>query len=117
LDRLPIYAHLSIYRHPHLPQRRRAAYNALRKADLHPGRVNDEWLAQIVSRRGKSVPRRWAVTGDKASGGVLGKQLKLVATDVTIVPLKDTGHWVMKEGRKRRWTRSGSSFEPPSNAT
>jgi pimeloyl-ACP methyl ester carboxylesterase len=38
-----------------------------------------------------------ALGGEKANGGVLGRQTKLVATDVTVVVLKNTGHWVMEE--------------------
>lgn len=33
-------------------------------------------------------------------GEALGKQTKLVATDVTVVVLKDTGHWVLEERPK-----------------
>jgi pimeloyl-ACP methyl ester carboxylesterase len=38
-----------------------------------------------------------AIGGEKASGEVLAQQLKLVASDVTVVILKDTGHWVLEE--------------------
>ena len=38
--------------------------------------------------------------GEKANGEVLARQMKLVATDVTVVVLKDTGHWVMEERPK-----------------
>jgi pimeloyl-ACP methyl ester carboxylesterase len=38
--------------------------------------------------------------GEKANGTVLGEQMKLVANDVTMVVLKDTGHWVMEERPK-----------------
>jgi pimeloyl-ACP methyl ester carboxylesterase len=31
---------------------------------------------------------------------MLGQQMKLVATNVTVVVLKDTGHWVMEERPK-----------------
>jgi pimeloyl-ACP methyl ester carboxylesterase len=41
-----------------------------------------------------------SIAGEKASAGALGPQMKLVATDVTIVVLKDTGHWVMEERPK-----------------
>ena len=40
------------------------------------------------------------VGGDKASGDALGKQAKLVATNVTAVILPSTGHWVMEENPK-----------------
>ena len=32
-----------------------------------------------------------------SNGEILGRQVKLVASDVTAVVLKDTGHWVMEE--------------------
>jgi pimeloyl-ACP methyl ester carboxylesterase len=38
-----------------------------------------------------------SIAGEKASAGVLGPQMKLVATDVTLVVLKGSGHWVMEE--------------------
>jgi pimeloyl-ACP methyl ester carboxylesterase len=38
--------------------------------------------------------------GEKANGTVLGQQLKLVASNVTVVLLKDTGHWVLEERPK-----------------
>jgi pimeloyl-ACP methyl ester carboxylesterase len=40
------------------------------------------------------------IGGDKSLGEVLGRQLKLVASDVTVVVLKDTGDWVMEERPK-----------------
>jgi pimeloyl-ACP methyl ester carboxylesterase len=41
-----------------------------------------------------------AVGGDKANGNELAAQMNLVATDVTVVVLKDTGHWVLEERPK-----------------
>ena len=38
--------------------------------------------------------------GDKANGNELAQQMKLVATDVTVVVLKDTGHWILEERPK-----------------
>ena len=38
-----------------------------------------------------------AIAGEKASAAILGPQMKLVATAVTTVVLKDTGHWLMEE--------------------
>lgn len=40
------------------------------------------------------------IGGEKANGELLARQMKLVATNVTIVVLKDTGHWVLEEGPK-----------------
>jgi pimeloyl-ACP methyl ester carboxylesterase len=41
-----------------------------------------------------------SIAGDKASAAILGPQMKLVATDVTLIELKDTGHWLMEERPK-----------------
>jgi pimeloyl-ACP methyl ester carboxylesterase len=38
-----------------------------------------------------------SIAGDKASAAILGTQMKLVATAVTEINLKDTGHWLMEE--------------------
>ena len=38
-----------------------------------------------------------AIGGDKANGIVLGQQMKLVATNATMIVLKNTGHWVLEE--------------------
>lgn len=37
------------------------------------------------------------IGGDKSGGEALGQQLKSVATDVTVVVLENTGHWVLDE--------------------
>jgi pimeloyl-ACP methyl ester carboxylesterase len=41
-----------------------------------------------------------AIAGEKASAAILGPQMKLVATDVAVIDLKDTGHWLMEERPK-----------------
>jgi pimeloyl-ACP methyl ester carboxylesterase len=41
-----------------------------------------------------------SIAGEQASAGVLGSQMKLVATNVTVVVLKNTGHWIMEERPK-----------------
>ncbi len=96
-----------------LPEVDRTAYTA---AYARPGRMRAGWayfrawpqtakdFAQLAQT--KLTMPVLSIAGDKASGEVLGKQLKLVATDVTAVLLKDTGHWVMEGDRKRRWRRS-----------
>ena len=38
-----------------------------------------------------------SIGGDKSLGDALGAQAKLVALDVTVVVLKDTGHWILEE--------------------
>ena len=41
-----------------------------------------------------------AISGEKASASTLFPQMKLVANNVTVVGLKDTGHWLMEERPK-----------------
>ena len=41
-----------------------------------------------------------AIGGGKANGELLGRQLKVVASDSTIVVLENTGHWVLEENPK-----------------
>jgi pimeloyl-ACP methyl ester carboxylesterase len=41
-----------------------------------------------------------SIGGEKSLGDVLGQQMKLVASDVTVVVLKDTGHWILEENPK-----------------
>jgi pimeloyl-ACP methyl ester carboxylesterase len=38
-----------------------------------------------------------SIGGEKANGPGLGAQVKLIASDVTVIVLKDTGHWIMEE--------------------
>ena len=38
-----------------------------------------------------------SIAGEKVSATILGQLMKLVATTVTTVDLKDTGHWFMEE--------------------
>jgi pimeloyl-ACP methyl ester carboxylesterase len=38
-----------------------------------------------------------SIGGGKANGDALGEQAKLIASDVTVIVLKDTGHWIMEE--------------------
>ena len=37
------------------------------------------------------------IEGDKAMGGALGIQAKIVASNVSSIILKDTGHWLMEQ--------------------
>jgi pimeloyl-ACP methyl ester carboxylesterase len=87
-----------------LPAADRAAFVA---AYSRPGRMRAGWayfaawpqtakdFAQL-SQTKLTMPVL-SIAGEKASARVLGPQMKLVATDVTIVVLKDTGHWIMEE--------------------
>jgi pimeloyl-ACP methyl ester carboxylesterase len=38
-----------------------------------------------------------SIGGEKANGDALGAQAKLVASDVKVIVLKDTGHWILEE--------------------
>ncbi len=90
-----------------LPQADREAYIA---AYSRPGRMHAGWAYFVsfqqaakdfaqLSKTKLTMPVL-AIGGDKSLGDVLGQQMKLVATDVTIVVLKNTGHWVMEESPK-----------------
>ena len=38
-----------------------------------------------------------SIGGEKSLGEALGRQMKLVASDVTIVVLQGSGHWILEE--------------------
>jgi pimeloyl-ACP methyl ester carboxylesterase len=40
------------------------------------------------------------IGGDKSLGDALGQQMKIVATNVTDVVVKDAGHWLLEEQPK-----------------
>jgi pimeloyl-ACP methyl ester carboxylesterase len=76
-------------------------------AYARPGRMRSGWAYFVsfpqtardfaeLSQRKLSMPVL-AIGGDKANGTLLGQQLKTVASDVTVVILKNTGHWVLEE--------------------
>jgi pimeloyl-ACP methyl ester carboxylesterase len=87
-----------------LPLADREAYVA---AYARPGRMHAGWayfaawpqtakdFAQL-SQTNLIIPVL-SIAGDKASAAILGPQMKLVASDVTVIVLKDTGHWLMEE--------------------
>ncbi len=41
-----------------------------------------------------------SIGGEKSLGTQLGEQMKLVADNVTVMVLKDTGHWILEERPK-----------------
>jgi len=41
-----------------------------------------------------------SIGGEKSLGNQLAEQMNLVASDVTVVVLKDTGHWILEERPK-----------------
>ncbi len=90
-----------------LPEADRAAYAA---AYAHPGRMRAGWAYFVsfqqaakdfaeLSKTKLTMPVL-AIGGEKANGTLLGQQMKIVATNATMLVLKDTGHWVMEERPK-----------------
>jgi pimeloyl-ACP methyl ester carboxylesterase len=90
-----------------LPTADREAYVT---AYARPGRMRAAWayfdsfpqtakdFAQLAQTR-LTMPV-FSIGGEKSLGDALGQQMKLVASDVTVVVLKDTGHWIMEERPK-----------------
>jgi len=87
-----------------LPQSDRAAYAA---AYARPGRMHAGWEYFVsfeqaakdfaeLSKTKLTMPVL-AIGGEKANGTVLGEQMKLVASNATMLVLKNCGHWVMEE--------------------
>jgi len=87
-----------------IPETDRQIYTA---AYARPGRMRAGWdyfisfpqtasdFAQLSQTR-LTMPVL-AIGGGKALGEVLAQQMKLGASNVTVVVLKDTGHWLMEE--------------------
>jgi pimeloyl-ACP methyl ester carboxylesterase len=87
-----------------IPEKDREIYTA---AYGRPGRIRAGWAYFVsfpqsakdfaeLSRTKLSMPVL-SIGGDKANGEALAAQMKLVASDVTVVILKNTGHWLMEE--------------------
>ena len=93
-----------------LIQFRKADRKAYAAAYARPGRLHAGWayfvsflqaakdFAQLSQTR-LTMPVL-TIGGDKSLGETLGQQAKLVATDATVVMLKNTGHWVLEEQPK-----------------
>ena len=90
-----------------IPEAARQAYAA---AYARPGRMHAGWAYFVsflqaakdfaqLSQTKLTMPVL-TIGGDKSLGEALAEQTKLVATDVTVVVLKDTGHWVLEERPK-----------------
>jgi pimeloyl-ACP methyl ester carboxylesterase len=41
-----------------------------------------------------------SIAGEKASAAILAPQMKRVATNLKVIDLKDSGHWLMEERPK-----------------
>ena len=99
-----------------IPEADRKAYAA---AYSRPGRMRAGWAYFVSFQEAAKDFAQLAQTkltmplliigGGKANGEVLGQQAKLVATDVTIIVLKDTGHWVLEE-RPKETTEALQNF-------
>lgn len=90
-----------------LPEADRVAYVA---AYSRPGRMHAGWEYFVsfqqaakdfaeLSKMKLTMPVL-AIGGEKANGVVLGEQMKIVATNATMIVLKDCGHWVLEEKPK-----------------
>ncbi len=87
-----------------IPEVERAAYTA---AYSRPGRMRSGWAYFVSFQKAATDFAELAKTkltmpvlsigGEKANGDALGKQVKLVSTNATVVVLKATGHWLMEE--------------------
>jgi pimeloyl-ACP methyl ester carboxylesterase len=87
-----------------IPEANRKIYTA---AYARPGRMRAGWAYFVsfqqaakdfaqLSQNKLNMPVL-VIGGEKSLGDALAAQMKLVASDVTVVVLKDTGHWVMEE--------------------
>ncbi len=90
-----------------LPEADREAYIA---AYSRPGRMHAGWAYFVsflqaakdfaqLSQTKLTMPVL-SIGGEKSLGEALGQQTNLVATDVTVIVLKDTGHWILEERPK-----------------
>lgn len=90
-----------------LPETDRKAYTI---AYSRPGRMRAGWAYFVsfqqaatdfvqLSQTKLTMPIL-VIGGEKSLGEALAQQMKLVASDVTAVVLKDTGHWVLEERPK-----------------
>ncbi len=90
-----------------IPEPARQAYAA---SYARPGRMHAGWAYFVsflqaardfeqLSQTKLTMPVL-SIGGDKANGVALGQQVQLVATEVKVIVLKDTGHWLMEERPK-----------------
>jgi pimeloyl-ACP methyl ester carboxylesterase len=90
-----------------LPEADRKAYI---DAYSRPGRMRAAWQYFVswpqtakdfaeLSQTKRSMPVL-SIGGEKSLGKELGQQMKLVATNVKVIVLPDTGHWILEERPK-----------------
>ena len=87
-----------------IPEADRQAYTV---AYSRPGRMRAGWAYFISFQQAAKDFAQFSHTkltmpvlvigGEKSLGDVLGRQMNLVATNVTVVTLKGAGHWVLEE--------------------
>jgi len=91
-----------------IPEADRKAYLG---AYSRPGRMHAAWEYFVswpqaakdfaeMSRTKLTMPVL-SMGGDKSLGEALAAQMKLVATDVTVVIIKNSGHWILEEQPKQ----------------
>ena len=90
-----------------IPEAGRKAYAA---AYARPGRMRAGWAYFVSFQQAakdfaqlshtKLTMPVLSIGGEKSLGNALAQQMKLVATNVTVVVLKDTGHWILEENPK-----------------
>ncbi|HEY1435851.1 MAG TPA: alpha/beta hydrolase [Thermoanaerobaculia bacterium] len=84
--------------------------NAYTAAYSRPGRMTAAWAYfasfpqaaadfAVLAQNRLTMPVL-SIGGEKSLGDLLGRQAKLVATDVTVVVVKDAGHWILEERPK-----------------
>ncbi len=87
-----------------VPEADRKAYTA---AYSRPGRMKAGWAYFVsfpqaakdfaeLSKTRLTMPIL-SIGGEKSLGKELGDQVRLVGTDVTVVVVKDAGHWILEE--------------------
>ena len=87
-----------------IPEADREAYT---EAYSKPGRMRAAWayfaswpqLAKNFAQLSQTKLKMpvLSIGGEKSLGNQLAAQMKLVATDVTVVVLPNTGHWILEE--------------------
>jgi pimeloyl-ACP methyl ester carboxylesterase len=87
-----------------IPEADRKAYTA---AYSRPGRMRAGWAYFVsfqkaasdfaVLAKTKLKMPVLAIGGDKANGEALGQQARLVASNASVVVIKNAGHWIMEE--------------------
>ncbi len=90
-----------------IPEADRKAYTG---AYSRPGRMRAAWAyfaswPQLANDFAKLSQQKLtmpvlSIGGEKSLGNELANQMKLIATDVTVVVLPNTGHWILEERSK-----------------